>query len=119
MNSVQSTKVSTRALLILACLATVLVASTTRALPQAAVSLTGVVMMHEGGDLVPASHIALYVTGASGKIGPSYSDTNGRFAFVNLSPGDYILTCVYGGEPVWESHVQVPAQIRSPIVIAP
>lgn len=51
------------------------------------------------------------------KIGPIYTDSDGRFAFYNVPRGTYKMIIYRGTDIVWQQNVNVPNASLPPIVL--
>lgn len=109
-----------RALLctIVMCSALALVVGQTRA--QSTLSLLGTIYFAKStAPQAPAVNlmVELQPNGSATKIGPIYTDSDGRFAFYNVPRGTYKMIIYRGTDIVWQQNVNVPNASLPPIVL--
>ena len=78
------------------------------------VSFVGTVYRSTGYPL-PGLQVGLFSSG-TGWIGPSITDSYGRYAFYNTPPGQYLLRITYGGQILYNEAINVPGT-HTPIVL--
>jgi hypothetical protein len=73
------------------------------------VSFSGSLYRTNGAQSMPISNaqVGLFSTG-TGWIGPSITDSYGRYAFFNVPPGQYLLRVNFNGVIIWTEGVYVP-----------
>ena len=87
----------------------VVVAASAQAQPGSVPSFYGMVL-HKGG--MPAVEYQVFVSGPV-SVGPSITDSGGRFALWEVPPGQYICTVRnLQGNIVWQVTIQIPSSTR-------
>lgn len=92
----------------LICLAT-LVLLGARPAKAEAVTFFGSVYQTNGSQSVPITGAQVLLFNGSSWIGPSVTDTYGRYAFYNTPPGTYLLRVIIKGKIVWNETVKAPS----------
>lgn len=89
------------------------------AMAQSSLSVSGSFHRYNphGAAPYPAVGYQVYLyTNSMGWIGPVYTDSWGRYAFYNLSSGQYLMRVYALGNQVWQQQLNVPCRVN-PIIL--